>query len=85
MAAVAAIERASISATEEICPSPGFEPSRLGKFLVVWRMLNPWFDGVSPAPKQGPQKAVFTTAPASIRAPTEPLPMSSSIAGWLPG
>ena len=34
MAAVAAMERASISATAAICPLPGLEPSRLGKFLV---------------------------------------------------
>ena len=34
LAAVAAIERASISATEEIWPFCNLEPSLLGKFLV---------------------------------------------------
>ena len=34
-AAVAAIDLASISATEEICPFWTLEPSRFGKFLVV--------------------------------------------------
>ena len=34
-AAVAAIERASISATEAICPSAGLEPSLLSKLRVV--------------------------------------------------
>ena len=34
-AAVAAMERASMSATPVSWPFPGFEPSRLGKFRVV--------------------------------------------------
>ena len=67
LAAVAAIERASMRATAESWPSPGLEPSRLGKLRVVWRMESPLFAGVSPAPKQGPQNAVRTVAPASIR------------------
>ena len=66
-AAVAAIERASIRATEEICPLWILEPSRFGKFLVEWRILKALFAGVSPAPKHGPQNAVFTMAPVSIR------------------
>ena len=84
-AAVAAIERASMRATEAVCPSRGFEPSRFGKFLVVWRRLKPRFAGVSPAPKHGPQKAVLTTAPADIRSSRHPFAASSIIAGWLPG
>ena len=70
--AVAATDLASISATADICPEPGFEPSLFGKFLVVCLIDNPLFAGVSPAPKQGPQKAVFTTAPLSIRSATAP-------------
>ena len=62
-AAVAAIERASIRATYADCPFPGFEPSRLGKFLVVWRILNAPFEGTSPAPKHGPQNAERTVTP----------------------
>ena len=57
LAAVAAMERASMSATEEIWPFCSFEPSLLGKFRVECRMLNALFAGVSPAPKQGPQNA----------------------------
>ena len=71
-AAVAAIERASISATEATCPFCTLEPSRFGKFLVEWRMENALFAGVSPAPKHGPQNAVLTIAPVSIRDATAP-------------
>ena len=49
-----------MSATADIWPWPGLEPSRFGKFLVVWRMENPLWFGVSPAPKQGPQNEVLT-------------------------
>ena len=77
LAAVAAMERASISATEEIWPFCSLEPSLLGKFLVEWRMLNALLAGVSPAPKQGPQKAVFITAPVSSRAAAQPFLISS--------
>ena len=70
--AVAATDLASISATADICPEPGFEPSLFGKFLVVCLMDRPLFDGVSPAPKHGPQNAVFTTAPLAIRSATAP-------------
>ena len=76
-AAVAAMERASMSATEEICPLWSLLPSRFGKFLVVWRMDRALFAGVSPAPKHGPQNAVFTTVPASIRSATAPFFTSS--------
>ena len=72
LAAVAAMERASMSATSESCPCPGFDPSRLGKLRVVWRMLRPLFDGTSPAPKHGPQNAGFITTPASMRSAVMP-------------
>ena len=84
-AAVAAIERASISATEEICPLCNLEPSRFGKFLVEWRILNALLAGVSPAPKQGPQNAVFTIVPAAIRSATAPFLTSSIYTGVLAG
>ena len=61
--AVAAMDLESISATEAIWPVAGLEPSRLGKFLVLWRMQKSLFPGASEAPKQGPQKAVFTLTP----------------------
>ena len=82
LAAVAAMERASISATAAICPLPGLEPSRLGKFLVVWRTLSPLLQGVSPAPKHGPQNAVRMMAPASIRSDTAPFFTRSANTGW---
>ena len=75
------MERASMRATADICPCPGFEPSLLGKFLVVWRMEKPLWLGVSPAPKQGPQKAVFMTAPASARSAKMPFLMESMYTG----
>ena len=55
-----------------ICPSPGLEPSRFGKLRVVWRMENSPFAGVSPAPKQGPQKHSRITAPAETRSKARP-------------
>ena len=84
-AAVAAMERASISATAAIWPFPGLEPSRLGKLRVVCRMLNPLWAGVSPAPKQGPQNAVRITAPAPISSVTAPLVIRSASTGWEEG
>ena len=84
-AAVAEMERASIKATAEICPSSGLEPSRLSKFLVVWRMLKQSFAGTSPAPKQGPQKQERTETPACIKVAIEPFLTSSVKTGWLPG
>ena len=84
-AAVAAMERASMSATDAICPSAGLEPSRLSKFLVVWRTEKPLLQGTSPAPKQGPQKQGLSTAPLSIRAAAAPLLTSAILAGWEPG
>lgn len=72
LAAVAAMERASMSATDAIWPFWSLLPSLLGKFLVEWRMLKPLLAGVSPAPKQGPQKAVFMTAPVSIIVAAQP-------------
>ena len=82
MAAVAAMERASMRATAENWPLPGFEPSRFGKLRVVWRMLKALFAGVSPAPKQGPQKAVLNIAPAARRSATAPLRTKSMYTGW---
>ena len=77
MAAVAAMERASIKATALIWPSPGLEPSRLGKLRVVWRMLNSPLAGVSPAPKQGPQKHSRKMPPALTMSATAPFLTSS--------
>ena len=71
-AAVAAIERASMSATALSWPAPGLEPSRFGKLRVAWRMLSALFAGVSPAPKHGPQNAVFTMAPVAMRSEMAP-------------
>ena len=82
LAAVAAILLASISATEDICPFPGFEPSLLGKFLVTCLILSIPFAGVSPAPKHGPQNAVLIVAPAAINSDIEPFWTSSIITGW---
>ena len=83
--AVAAIERASISATEAIWLSDGLLPSLLSKFLVVCRMLKPLLHGTSPAPKHGPQKHGFTTAPLSIKDATEPFLTSARFVGCDPG
>ena len=85
VAAVAAIDLASISATEASCPAFGFEPSLFGKFRVVCLMLRLLLAGVSHAPKQGPQKAVLTVAPAVIRSSRVPFSTSSIFMGWLPG
>ena len=76
-AAVAAIERASINATEAICPLCTLEPSRFGKLRVECLMENPLFAGVSPAPKHGPQNAVFITPPAAIILAAAPFLTSS--------
>ena len=50
----------------------GLEPSRFGKLRVAWRMLSALLAGVSPAPKHGPQKAVFTMAPVAMRSAMAP-------------
>ena len=71
------MERASIRATPAIWPSPGLEPSRFGKLRVVWRMDSSPLAGVSPAPKQGPQKLSRKMAPALIRSATAPFFTSS--------
>ena len=63
-ASVASILLASISATHASCPSPGLLPPLDSKFLVVCLMESPLFAGTSPAPKHGPQNAVFTFTPA---------------------
>ena len=76
-AAVAAIERASIRATDEIWPFWSFEPSRFGKLRVECLIENALFAGVSPAPKHGPQKAVLSTAPVSIILAAHPFLISS--------
>ena len=73
------------TATDAICPFPGLLPSRFGKFLVVWRILKPLLQGVSPAPKQGPQKAVRMIAPASIRSEIAPFFTRSENTGWEEG
>ena len=82
---VAAMLRASISATPASCPLPGLEPSRLGKLRVVWRMDSAPLAGTSPAPKQGPQNAVRMVAPLAIRSVRTPVRVSSIMMGWLPG
>ena len=78
LAAVAAIERASIRATDDICPFCNLEPSLLGKFLVECLIENALLAGVSPAPKHGPQNAVLTIAPVSIRSASLPFLASST-------
>lgn len=85
LAVVAAMLRASIRATPASWPLPGLEPSRLGKLRVVWRMDSAPLAGTSPAPKQGPQKAVRMVAPLAIRSVSTPVRFSSIIMGWLPG
>ena len=85
MRVVAAMERASIRATPAIWPFPGLEPSRLGKFRVVWRMDREPLAGTSPAPKQGPQKAVRMVAPQAIKSASAPFFISAIIVGWLLG
>ena len=85
LAAVAAIDLASISATDDICPFCNLEPSLLGKFLVECLIENALFAGVSPAPKQGPQNAVLTIAPVSMRSARRPFLASSIYIGVLAG
>jgi len=82
---VAAIERASISATDAIWPFPGLEPSRLGKLRVLWRIERPPLAGTSPAPKQGPQKAVRTVAPVCMSFAIAPFSTRLMKTGWLDG
>ncbi len=43
------------------------------------------FAGTSPAPKQGPQNAVFITAPASISLFMHPILLRAYATGWLCG
>ena len=52
---------------------------------VVWRSENALFDGVSPAPKQGPQNAVLTVTPDAISSAAAPLRTSSMNTGMLDG
>ncbi len=85
LAAVAAIERASISATEAICPSVTFEPSLLGKLRVECLIDSPLLGGTSPAPKHGPQNAERTVAPVAIISAITPFLTSSINTGWLDG
>ncbi len=80
--AVAAMDRASMRHTAANWPSPGLEPSRLGKFRVVWRRLKPLLAGTSPAPKQGPQKLGLMTA-LSSRSAVAPILVSSRLTGTL--
>ena len=79
------MDRASIRHTAANWPSPGLEPSRLGKFLVVWRRLRPLWAGTSPAPKQGPQKLGLITAPLWSRSAVAPVFVSSRLTGTLVG
>ncbi len=83
--AVAAMDLESIRATALICPSPGLEPSLLGKFLVVWRSERPLLAGTSPAPKHGPQNDGLITAPASSRASVLPERVRARLVGTLVG
>ena len=61
------IQEAQTAVMDGKCPvevKPELKPvMELGKFLVECLMLNALFAGVSPAPKQGPQNAVLSTAP----------------------
>jgi len=81
LAAVAAIDLASISATEEICPFCNLLPSLLGKLRVECLILKALLAGVSPAPKQGPQNAVFITPPAAIISAAHPFLINSIYTG----
>ncbi len=74
-----------MSATAESWPPDGLEPSRLGKLRVEWRMDSAPLAGVSPAPKQGPQKAFLSTAPAAISLAVEPLRTRARACGSLAG
>ena len=75
------MERASISSTPDNWPSPGLEPSRLGKLRVVWRTERALLAGTSPAPKQGPQKQGLKRTPASSSACCTPFCISSRFTG----
>ena len=81
LAAVAAIDLASMRATDDICPFCSLLPSRLGKFLVECLIENALFAGVSPAPKHGPQNAVLSTAPVSRSFAAHPFLISSMYIG----
>ena len=72
---------ASMRATADIWPFAGLEPSRLAKLRVAWRMDRVLLAGVSPAPKQGPQKADFTSAPASMSFASTPSRMRARLMG----
>ena len=85
LAAVAAIERASMSATAASWPWPGFEPSRLGKLRVVCLSESEPCAGVSAAPKHGPQNAVWTMAPRLISFSVAPLLIRAEATGTLAG
>ena len=76
---------ASMRHTAANWPSPGLEPSRLGKFRVVCRRLRPLWAGTSPAPKQGPQKLGLMTAPLCSRSAVAPIFVSSRLTGTLVG
>ena len=80
-AAVAAMDLASISATDDICPFWSLLPSRFGKFLVECLIENALFAGVSPAPKHGPQNAVLRTAPVPRSFAAHPFLISSIYTG----
>ena len=67
--------------TPASCPSEGFEPSRLGKFRVVWRIDRPLLAGTSPAPKQGPQKQGLNSAPEVSSDCCTPFSISSRFTG----
>ncbi len=85
LAVVAAMLRASIKATAGKLAAAGLEPSRLGKLRVVWRMDSAPLAGTSPAPKQGPQKAVRMVAPLAIRSVRTPVRASSIMMGLAAG
>ena len=48
-------------------------------------MESPLWQGVSPAPKQGPQNAVRMIAPAAIRSEMAPFFTRSANTGWEEG
>ena len=76
------MERASMRATGGELAAARLRASRFGKLRVVWRMLKALFAGVSPAPKQGPQKAVLNIAPGGQKIGTAPLRTKSMYTGW---
>ena len=71
-AAVAAIERASISATDAIWLLAGLLPSLDSKLRVVCLIDSALLAGTSPAPKHGPQNALLTLAPLLTRSAIAP-------------